>query len=53
MAASEVASFEMNFFRIVDTSKTETSVSGIAYLLKVKTKAWQLKFWGKKLGKKS
>jgi len=28
MAASKVASFETNFFRIVGTSEAETSVSG-------------------------
>jgi len=30
MAASEVASFETNIFRIADTSEAETSVSGKA-----------------------
>ena len=35
MAASEVASFETNFFRIADTLESETSISGKAefYLL--------------------
>ena len=28
MAASEIASFETNFFRIAGTSEAETSVSG-------------------------
>ena len=33
MAASEVASFDMNFFRIAGTSEAETSVSGKAECL--------------------
>lgn len=33
MAASEVISFEKNFFRIADTSESETSVSGRAKCL--------------------
>jgi len=35
MAASEVASFETNFFRIAGTSEAETSVSGKAEWLLV------------------
>ena len=33
MAASEVASFETNFFRIADSSEAETSMSGKAECL--------------------
>jgi len=46
MAASEVASFETNFFRIAGTSEAETSVSGKAEWLLVTGKDKKSKLFG-------